>query len=249
MYWPGRARSLCRLKPYPLDPRWITQRRGRSSVHTSWKRPEERKCQHTRCDMHQQTKTLPYLRHGCLFRKYERHKDYGELLWFVNHEYKAEVEHTGGCCMLMCCAVCFWQSWVNSRLFGVTWSPNSSPGRKRVSEACDWRSAGKGLWRIWGGAGGRQPEAVSLTRLWPCRLLRKGPSSGVVREPCSLQAPTRTMEAGRWPLTTVSPPSPHHVQSRSGMAGRVRAVLSSRKKLEDKPRNSLPLYGWSSFFI
>lgn len=35
MYCPGRARSLCRLKPYPLVPRWITQRRGRSSARTS----------------------------------------------------------------------------------------------------------------------------------------------------------------------------------------------------------------------
>lgn len=38
MYWPGRARSLCRLKPYPPDPRWITQSRGLSSGHTSWRR-------------------------------------------------------------------------------------------------------------------------------------------------------------------------------------------------------------------
>jgi len=54
--------------------------------------------------------TQKYLHHGCLLRKNKRNKDYGELLWVVYHKYKAEVEHADGCGMLMCCALCFWQS-------------------------------------------------------------------------------------------------------------------------------------------
>lgn len=54
-------------------------------------------------------------------------------------------------------------------------------------------------WRIWGGGGRRQSA-----RLWPCRL-EEGTGSGVVCEHCPLQAPRRTMEAGRWPLTAPPP--------------------------------------------
>lgn len=49
MYWPGRALSLCRLKPYPLDPRSITQRRGLSSGHTSWTKTRDKDWRVTTC--------------------------------------------------------------------------------------------------------------------------------------------------------------------------------------------------------
>lgn len=101
MYWPGRALSLCRLKPYPLDPRWIMQRRGLSSGHTSWTKTGDRQARYY--VQHGGLKPFfhrKYLHHGCLLRENQRHKDYGELLWVLDHEYEAEAEHAGGCCML-----------------------------------------------------------------------------------------------------------------------------------------------------
>ncbi len=37
MYWPGFVFSVCRLKPYPVAPFFMWQRRGRSSFFDSYK--------------------------------------------------------------------------------------------------------------------------------------------------------------------------------------------------------------------
>jgi len=106
---------------------------------------------------------------------------------------------------------------------GLHVTPDCSPGGKRVLEACDWRSAGKVCGEF---EEGRR-----------CSGLEEGTGSGVVR---SLLAPGSEEDNGGWALTSDRLPSPRPVQSHSGMAGRVRAVLSSRNKLRLDSRTSLP---------
>lgn len=105
--------------------------------------------------------------------------------------------------MLACCAVLLT---IISKLMlelDSTWLRGHCQEGRGSWEACDWRSWWESLWRIWGGGGRRL-----LIPVRPCRLEERT-SSAVVREPCLLQAPRRTMEAGRWPLT--ASPSPHPI--------------------------------------
>lgn len=206
MYWPGRARSLCRLKPYPLDPRWITQRRGRSSARSScrtkhtcwWSERQER----SNGSEPQGGKTITkYLHHGCRLREDKGHEDDGELLWLVYHEYKAEGEHAGVCCcMLLCCVPCFQQSGLN---FSGGFSAHVIPSARQEGKGvCDWRSVGK------------------VSGVFAKGALRKRDRFRSGSEE----------DNGSWALTSDRLCYPCLDQSCSGMAGRVGAVLSSRKK-------------------
>lgn len=104
----------------------------------------------------------------------------------------------------MCCALCFWQSWVN---WSCCWTPRDSRllARKEGGLGGMWLEVcWEGQWRIWGGGRGLD---------WGSRLdsglvgSRKEPVP-VGPQPRSLQAPRRTMEAGRWPLTASPRPVP-----------------------------------------
>lgn len=128
-----------------------------------------------------------------------------------------------------CVVHCFLTISKPEPLSDSTWLQAARQEGRGSCEACDWRSDGKACRGGW-----RRPS------IWPCRL-EEGTGSGVNRESCPLRAPRRTIEAGRWPQSA----SP--IQSCLGMAGKVWAILSSRKKLQ--PRTSLPLWGWGSFFI
>lgn len=110
--------------------------------------------------------------------------------------------------MLACCAVLL-TIIGKLMLLDSTWLPGHCQEGRGSWEACDWWSRWESLWRIWGG-GGRG----LLIPVRPCRL-EEGTSSAVVREPCLLQAPRRTMEAGRWPLTA-PPLSPSHSSAALG---------------------------------
>lgn len=105
-----------------------------------------------------------------------------------------------------------------------------------------WLQEGRGSRRhVIGGLLGRYAENFGEGRR--CSGLEEGTGSGVVR---SLLAPGSEEDNGSRALTSDRLPSPRPVQPRSGPAGRVRAVLSSRKKkLQLDSRTSLPLCGRS----
>lgn len=236
MYCPGRARSLCRLKPYPLDPRWITQRRGLSSGHTSWTKTGNKGNRQAGALLRaaRWAKTAPFFTENTSTMGVCSERTSGTKIMessseslTMNMKPRPNMQVAAAC-------------WRVERRFNGAKSeaaaqlhvtPNCFPGRKRVSEACDWRSVGgKNRGETGGGSSGG--------RSW----FRWG------RRP--LPAPGSEEDNGSWALTPCMPQSsPSPIQSHFGMAGRVGAVLSSRKRLELKLRASLPLYGWGGYFI
>ncbi|KAK9534840.1 hypothetical protein VZT92_007260 [Zoarces viviparus] len=108
------------------------------------------------------------------------------------------------------------------------------------------RQEGRGSRRhVIGGLLGRFAENFGEGRR--CSGLEEGTGSGVVR---SLLAPGSEEDNGSRALTSDRLPSPRPVQPHSGTAGRVRAVLSSRKKKKTAARlQNLPSAVWKKFFI
>lgn len=228
MYCPGRARSLCRLKPYPLDPRWITQRRGLSSGHTSYTKTGNKGNRQAGALLRaaRWAKTSPFVTENTSTMGVCSERTSGTKIMessseslTMNMKPRPNMQVAAACWRLL--------PPLNSEAAAqLHVTPNCFPGRKRLSEACDWRK--KIVEKFFLGGG----HAV----VWRKELVPLGSETAA----CS------GLRGGQWELGVdpcMPQSSPSLIQAHFGMAGRVGAVLSSRKRLELKLRASLPLYG------
>lgn len=138
-----------------------------------------------------------YLHPGWLFGKNKRHKDYGEFLWVINHEYKAEAEHADGYCMLRCSAVFL-----------------TTMGKlKLLLDSGLLAKEGRGSWRhVIGGLLGRFVQKMGRGWMEAVDSLLTLSSGGRDQFRCgtgALHAPDSERDNGSWALTSdCLPPLP-----------------------------------------
>lgn len=188
MYWPGRARSLCRLKPYPLEPRWITQSLGLSLGHTSWTRTWDKGNRQTGVLIRaarRQAKTKALQKIPPPWVSAQREPE-AQRLWRAPLSPWPSIWSPGWTCRWLLHAGEFY-SLESKAAVRLHVTPNCFPGRK---------TGLRGMWLevCWGKkTGGRFGEGDAHG------CLEEGAGSAGVGDRCLLQAPRRTMGAGRWP--------------------------------------------------